>query len=88
MTIDPRVGFYLSIIAAVVSALVGASAQFSNLFPPEQVKQILAALTLINIVINAVNAVLHAIPSQAAVQDPNKFLLGPKRSSALSGANS
>jgi len=78
MTIDPRIGLYLSIAAAIISALVGAGAEFSTLFSQEQTKAILALLTLLNTVINAVNAVLHAIPSQAAVQDPKMFPLGPK----------
>lgn len=77
MTIDPRIGFYLSIVAAIVSALAGAGTQWGHVVSDEHKDAILASLAILNAVINAVNAVLHAIPSQTTVDDPKKFPLGP-----------
>ena len=78
MTINPRWGLWLSIIASVVSALVAGGAQFTDLFGPENSKTILAFLGLANTVVNAVNAVLHAIPAQS-LPGPTaaQFPLGP-----------
>lgn len=68
MTIDPRWGFWLSICAAVLSALVGAGATFTDIFGADNTKVILGVVTLLNTIVSAANAVLHAIPSA-----PNKF---------------
>ena len=77
MTIDPRWSFFLSLGLAILGFLGGASAQFTDLgLPTVQVKAILAFITLLLGVGNAVNAVLAAIPSKAG-QD-NKFYFGPK----------
>jgi MFS superfamily sulfate permease-like transporter len=78
MTIDPRIGLWLSIVAAVVSALVAGGAEFTTIFGDQNGKMILAILGLVNTVINGINAVLHAIPAQTpgpAVS--HKFPLGP-----------
>jgi len=78
MTINPRWGLWLSMIAAVVSALVAGGAQFTDLFGPENSKTILAFLGLANTVVNAVNAVLHAIPAQSLpAPTAAQFPLGP-----------
>lgn len=78
MTIDPRIGMWLSIVAAIVSALVAGGAEFTDIFGPDRAKAILAFLGIINAVINAVNAALHAIPSQSGPVAAKQFLLGPK----------
>ena len=77
MTIDPRVGMYLSIVCAVLSFLVGAGATFTDLFGPETAKQIIGVVVILNGVINSVNAVLHAIPSKPGAA--NEFPLGPSK---------
>jgi len=76
MTIDPRVGFWLSIVAAALSFLAGAGATMGDLFGPDNAKVVLGIIVLLNGVINAVNAVLHAIPSKPGRFD--EFPLAPK----------
>lgn len=76
MTIDPRVGFYLSIALAVIGALAGASTQLTTIFGPQTAAVILAFAVLLLTAGNAVNAVLHAIPSKPGAA--NEFPLGPK----------
>lgn len=83
MTIDPRVGMWISIVAAVISALVAVPAEFTNVFGADKANMILGVLGLINTVILAVNAFLHAIPSSSGnPSDAYKFLLGPKTPTA------
>lgn len=76
MTIDPRVGFYLSIFLAVVGFLAGAGTQLTTLFGEHTANVVLAVVVLILGMGNAVNAVLHAIPSKPGAA--NEFPLGPK----------
>lgn len=76
MTIDPRVGLYLSIALAAIGFFSGASTQLTTIFGEHTSNIILASASLIMGVGNAVNAVLHAIPSQP--NKPNEFPLGPK----------
>jgi phage-related protein len=78
MTIDPRVGLWLSIIAAVVSALVAGGAEFTDIFGAQNAKMIIGILGIINTIINAINAILHAIPSQRGPVGAAQFPLGPK----------
>ncbi len=78
MTLDPRVGFWFSVVAAVVGGLLAASAEFTTLFGDTTANRVLAWLGIINFVINALNAVLHAIPSQSTAQAMKTFYLGPK----------
>ena len=76
MTIDPRWSFYLSLSLAICGFLSGASAQFAALgLDTKTVSAVLAGITLLMGVGNAINAVLAAIPSK-----PNApgFYLGPK----------
>lgn len=75
MTIDPRIGFYLSIVLAVISFLAGAGTQFTTLFGEHTANIILSVCVLLLGVGNAVNAVLHAIPSKPGAA--NEFPLGP-----------
>jgi hypothetical protein len=76
MTVDPRVGFYLSIFLAAVSVLAGAGTQLTTLFGDHMANVVLAGVVLVLGAGNAVNAVLHAIPSKPGAA--NEFPLGPK----------
>ena len=76
MTLDPRVGMYLSIVLAVIGALAGASTQLTTIFGEHTASIILALAVLLLTVGNAINAVLHAIPSKSG--SDYKFPLGPK----------
>lgn len=78
MTINPRIGVWLSIIAAVVSVLVLCGAEFTTLFGAIATNKILAGLGIINAVINGINGVLHMIPSQTGALGAAQFPLGPK----------
>lgn len=75
MTVDPRVGMWISIIAAVVSALVATPTEFTNIFGEHTANIILGVLGLVNTVILAANAVLHMIPSKPGTAA--EFPLGP-----------
>lgn len=77
MTVDPRWSFFLSLGLAILGFLGGAGAQFTDLgLPPSEVKGILALVTLMLGVGNAINAVLAAIPSKK--NNDAAFYLGPK----------
>lgn len=76
MTIDPRIGLYLSIFLAVVGFFAGAGTQLTTLFGEHTSNLILAVAVLVLGAGNAVNAVLHAIPSKPGAA--NEFPLGPK----------
>lgn len=76
MTIDPRVGLYLSIFLAVVGFFAGAGTQLTTLFGEHTANAVLAVVVLILGAGNAINAVLHAIPSKPG--SANEFPLGPK----------
>ena len=80
MTLDPRVGMWISIIAAVISALVAVPTEFTNIFGEHTANIILGVLGLVNTVINSANAVLHMIPSQPGAT--NEFPLAPKPTGA------
>jgi hypothetical protein len=76
MTIDPRIGLYFCLISAIGSALVLCGAEFTTLFGSVETARILAGLAIFNVIVNAVNGVLHMIPSKANAA--NEFPLGPK----------
>lgn len=81
MTLDPRWSFWLSISLAVLAFLSGASAQFIDLgLDPRVVKAVLAGITLLLGIGNAVNAVFAAIPSKSTPEAQKAFYLGPARS--------
>jgi hypothetical protein len=77
MTLDPRISFWFSLIAALVSGLLAAGAEFTDIFGADTGKKILAVLAIVNTMVNALNAALHMIPSKNTPEDSNKFLLGP-----------
>lgn len=76
MTIDPRIGMWVSIFLAAISFLAGAGTQFTTLFGDHTANTINAVMVLILGMGNAINAVLHAIPSKPGAM--NEFPLGPK----------
>jgi hypothetical protein len=75
MTVDPRWGLWLSIFLAIVGALAGAGTQFTTLFGQTTANAVLALCVLLMTVGNAINAVLHAIPS--GPPKSGEFPLGP-----------
>jgi hypothetical protein len=78
LTIDPRWGFWLSIVAALISALIASAANLTDIFGPTMAHKVNAVLLLLNTLINAVNAVLHAIPSKSGAQALSEFYLAKK----------
>lgn len=78
MTLNPKVGMYFSILLAVIGALSGAGTEFTSIFGEHTANQILAADALLLSIGTAVNAVLHAIPSQSGPAAAAQFPLGPK----------
>jgi uncharacterized protein YaaW (UPF0174 family) len=77
MTINPKIGMYLSIVLAVIAVLAGGSTQLTTLFGEHTANAILAVSVLLLGAGNAVNAVLHAIPSQSGPVGAAEFPLGP-----------
>jgi hypothetical protein len=79
MTIDTRWGFWFSVVAALVSGLLLCGAEFTTLFGDVSTGKILASLGIGNVVINSLNAVLHAIPAVMPVSNAasKAFYLGP-----------
>ena len=76
MTLDPRWSVFLSLGLAILAVLAGSSAQFTDLgLDPKVVKGILAMITILVGIGNAVNAVLGMIPS--APGQTKGFYLGP-----------
>lgn len=78
MTIDPRIGMYLSMFLAAIGFLAGAGTQLTTLFGESTANTILAVAVILLGIGNAINAVLHAIPSGNSPADAKKFLFGPK----------
>ena len=78
MQIDPRYGFWLSIVAAVVSALIAGATELTEVFGQSTAHRINAVLILANTAINGVNAVLHAIPSEPGPAALSEFYLAKK----------
>lgn len=76
MTIDPRVGFYLSIALAIIGVGAASSTQLTTIFGEHTANIVLAVNIMILAAGNAVNAILHAIPSKPGAA--NEFPLGPK----------
>jgi len=78
MTIDPRVGFYLSLALAILGFLSGSSAALTDLMGPEHIKPIMAIIGLTVGIGNSINAVLHAIPSKSGPDALKEFYLAKK----------
>lgn len=77
MTVNPKWGMWLSILLAVIAVLAGGSTQLTTLFGEHTANAILAISVLLLGAGNAVNAVLHAIPSQSGPAGASEFPLGP-----------
>ena len=78
MTINPKVGMYLSIFLALLGVLVGGATQLTTLLGEHTTNIILALSVLLLSAGNAVNAILHAIPSVSGPVGAAEFPLGPK----------
>ena len=76
MTLDPRVSLYLNVILAVLMGLAGATTELTNLFGEHGS---IIAMAVIAILIAAINAILHAIPSKDTPDATKTFYLGPKQ---------
>ena len=79
MTIDPRWGFYISIALAVFGVLATSTTQLTTIFGEHTTNIIIAISMMIMTVGNALNAILHGLPS-AVPKDPamaHEFPLGP-----------
>lgn len=75
MTIDPRVGFYLSIALAIIGVFAASSTQLTTIFGEHTANIVLAIAVMVLAAGNAINAILHAIPSKP--NSANEFPLGP-----------
>lgn len=80
MTINPKWGMWLSIFLAIIGVGAASGTQFTTLFGEHTSNIILASDALILGAGNAVNAILHAIPSQSGTAGAAEFPLGPKAS--------
>jgi len=78
MTISPKVGIWISVIAALLSFIAISTAQLTTLFDAATANHITAWAAFLGGAINAVNAVLHMIPSASTPQALAQFPLGPK----------
>lgn len=78
MTIDPRIGMWVSIAAALLSFLAASTATLTDIFDPTTAKAVVGWAAFLGGGINAVNAVLHMIPSQTGAAAASQFPLGPK----------
>jgi uncharacterized membrane protein len=74
MTVDPKVGMWLSVLAAIILFLAAAPASLADVFGAVPAGKIVSIATLSGGIISAVNAVLHVIPAPAGT----KYMLGPK----------
>ena len=79
MLISPKIGMWLSIAAAIISALMLCGAEFTTLFGDISTAKILAALGIFNAISLGANAILHAIPASQpnTTAQANQFPLGP-----------
>ena len=77
MTINPKYGIILSVLLSILAFLATAQSTLADLFGADKAKTILAIITLILGIGNAVNAVLHAIPSVTGPAGAAQFPLGP-----------
>ena len=80
MIIDPRIGFWLSIGLALFGVLSTSATQLTTIFGEHTTNIIVAMSLLLMTAGNAVNAILHAIPSSAPTTTAaaKEFALGPK----------
>jgi hypothetical protein len=78
VTINPKWGIALSVLLAVLAFLATSQDTISELFGPNATPKVIALITLTLGIGNAINAVLHAIPSQSGPAGAAQFPLGPK----------
>src|SRR5208283_277586 len=78
MTLDPRVGFWFSIVMAVIGVLAASSTQLTTIFGDHTSNIVMAVVIIVLSCGNVINGILHAIPSGNSPADAQKFALGPK----------
>jgi uncharacterized membrane protein len=69
---------WLSIVLAIIAFLTTAGTELTTLFGQSTTNIILGVCALLMGTGNAINAVLHAIPSVTGPQGAAQFPLGPK----------
>ena len=77
MTLNPRVGMWISIVAALLMFTAGAGAELTTIFSTAVANEIVAICVFFGGAISAANAVLHMIPSGSSPQALAQFPLGP-----------
>jgi hypothetical protein len=84
MILSPKWGMWISIAAAIISALLLCGAEFTTLFGTVAELKIFAALGIFNALINGANAVLHMIPASQSttISGAAQFPLGPQAKNA------
>ncbi len=73
MTLDPRISVYLNLATVVLTALLGYTSTFTDLFGQHASGLIMGAFL---ISLGIVNAVLHSIPSEDGPAAKKQFFLG------------
>lgn len=66
MTISPNISALLNLIAAIVSLVVGASAEWTALFGSGTAASIVAIAGLVGTVLTGINSLLHATSAPKA----------------------
>jgi hypothetical protein len=79
MTLSPKWGIWISAIAALLAFVAISTAQLTTLFDAHVAGLITAWAGFLGGAINAVNVVLHMIPSQSGPVGAAQFPLGPKQ---------
>jgi hypothetical protein len=82
MIIDPRIGLWLSIALAIVGVASTSATQLTTILGQHTSDIVVAFSLLLMTAGNAVNAILHAIPSSppTTAAAAKEFPLGPKAS--------
>jgi hypothetical protein len=78
MTLDPRISMWISIVAAVLAFTGASTAELTTFLSPHAANLVVGACAFFGGLINAINAVLHMIPSQSGPVGAAQFPLGPK----------
>jgi len=63
-TVNPKTAMALNIALAIVSALAGAGAMFTDVFGADLAKIIVASCGLAGLVLGAINTALHALSTR------------------------
>ena len=66
MTISPNISALLNLLAALVAAVVGASAEWTTLFGSGPSATIIADATIVATVLTGINTFLHSVSAPTA----------------------